>query len=342
MEKKLIVLVTAICFLVGCSSTTMIKSNPPGAKLYLDGQYKCETPCTHSDSAASGTSKTVLLKKEGYKDFTGTIKKEKTEVAPIIGGIFLLFPFIWMLGYPEEYNFAMEVQKETSSLPAVAVGKEISPPAGSPTASGSLEIKSRLQGAQVFIDGQNMGEVPLRVSNLTPGSHEVRLVKKDYDEWKQSVLIQPSEKKVIEANLKRLGLDEDYLVGKVFYFENCAFSSDKFNYLIRFQKKGRLEGTERFGIFGGAKSSLDLSRLDGRWFSDQDKIIIEFNMLRGFSLRRVMKVEVDMGRDRKDVFPTKCESSTEYRYGGAGTIMGQKVLMEGKTDIVNCEMREMR
>lgn len=107
-EKKLIVLVTAICFLVGCSSTTMIKSNPPGAKLYIEGQYKCETPCTHSDTAASGTSKTVLLKKEGYKDFTGTIKKEETQAGPIIGGIFLLFPFIWMLGYPDEYSFEME------------------------------------------------------------------------------------------------------------------------------------------------------------------------------------------------------------------------------------------
>jgi hypothetical protein len=108
MKKKLIVLVTAICFLVGCSSSTMIKSNPPSAKLYLDGQYKCETPCTHSDSAASGTSKTVLLKKEAYKDFTGTIRKEETQVGPIIGGIFFLFPFIWMLGYPSEYTFEME------------------------------------------------------------------------------------------------------------------------------------------------------------------------------------------------------------------------------------------
>ncbi len=108
MKKKVIVLVTAVFFLVGCSSSTMIKSNPPAAKLYIDGLYKCETPCTHSDTAAAGSSKTVLLKKEGYKDTTGTIKKEKLAVGPLIGGIFLLFPFIWLLGYESEYTFEME------------------------------------------------------------------------------------------------------------------------------------------------------------------------------------------------------------------------------------------
>lgn len=108
MKKKLVVLVTAFLFLVGCSSSTMIKSIPPAAKLYIDGQYKCETPCTHSDTAAAGSSKTILLKKGGYKDTTGVIKKEKLAVGPLIGGIFFLFPFIWLLGYESEYTFEME------------------------------------------------------------------------------------------------------------------------------------------------------------------------------------------------------------------------------------------
>jgi hypothetical protein len=108
MKKKMIVLVTVFFFIIGCSSSTLIKSNPPGAKLYVDGQYKCETPCTHSDTAASGAMKTIVLKKEGYKDQTGLIKKEETMVGPIIGGLFFLFPFIWMLGYPSEYTFEME------------------------------------------------------------------------------------------------------------------------------------------------------------------------------------------------------------------------------------------
>ena len=106
--RKLIALAMAFFFLFGCASSTLIKSNPPGAKLYLDGQDLGETPYTYSDKAAAGTMRTVKLKKEGYKDFNGTIKREKLSVGALIGGIFLLVPLIWILEYPPEYNFEME------------------------------------------------------------------------------------------------------------------------------------------------------------------------------------------------------------------------------------------
>ena len=95
--KKLIALMTVFFFLFGCTSATLIKSNPPGAKLYLDGQLKGETPYTYADAAAAGTMRTVSLKKEGYKDFTGHIKREQLSVPALIGGILILIPFIWVL-----------------------------------------------------------------------------------------------------------------------------------------------------------------------------------------------------------------------------------------------------
>lgn len=106
--RKLIALAMAFFFLLGCASSTLIKSNPPGAKLYLDGQVQGETPYTYSDKAAAGTTRTVTLKYEGYKDFNGTIKREQLSVGALIGGIFLLVPFIWILEYPPQYNFEME------------------------------------------------------------------------------------------------------------------------------------------------------------------------------------------------------------------------------------------
>ena len=170
----------------------------------------------------------------------------------------------------------------------------------------------------MVLNGQSMGEAPVRVFNINSGSHEILVSKKGYGDHKERMQIQPNEKKVIEANLKRLILEEDYLADKVFYFENCAFGWDKFNYVIRFQKQGRLEGAPRSGSFSGiSKSSLDLGPLNGRWTLDKNKLIIDFQMLRGISQRRVMKVEVDLGPDRDDVFPTKCETSTEYRLAGS-------------------------
>jgi hypothetical protein len=111
--KKLIALSMVFFFLLGCASTTLIKSNPPGAKLQVDGQVMGETPYFYTDKAAAGTVKTVTLRKEDYKDFNGYIKREKLSVPALIGGIFLIVPFVWILEYPSQYNFEMEkAQKE--------------------------------------------------------------------------------------------------------------------------------------------------------------------------------------------------------------------------------------
>jgi TRAP-type mannitol/chloroaromatic compound transport system permease small subunit len=57
--------------------------------------------------------KTVTLKKEGYKDSNGLIRREKLSVPALIGGIFLIVPFVWIMEYPSQYNFEMEkLQKE--------------------------------------------------------------------------------------------------------------------------------------------------------------------------------------------------------------------------------------
>lgn len=47
---KLIALMTAFFFVLGCSSTTIIKSKPSGAKVCLDGEIKGETPYTYTSA----------------------------------------------------------------------------------------------------------------------------------------------------------------------------------------------------------------------------------------------------------------------------------------------------
>ena len=98
--KKIISLMTVFFFLFGCASATIIKSEPDGAKLYLNGQHMGETPYTFADRAAAGTMRTVKLKKEGYEDFTGYIKRETLSVGALICGILFLIPLIWILEYP--------------------------------------------------------------------------------------------------------------------------------------------------------------------------------------------------------------------------------------------------
>ena len=92
--RKLIALSMVFFFLFGCASTTLIKSNPPGAKLSLDGKVIGETPHFYTDKAVAGTMKAVTLKKEGYKDFNAYIKREKLSVPILIGEILLIVPLV--------------------------------------------------------------------------------------------------------------------------------------------------------------------------------------------------------------------------------------------------------
>jgi hypothetical protein len=48
----------------------------------------------------------------GYKDFNGLIRREKLSVPALIGGIFLIVPFVWILEYPSQYSFEMEHLKQ--------------------------------------------------------------------------------------------------------------------------------------------------------------------------------------------------------------------------------------
>jgi len=98
---------------MGCASKTLINSRPGGAEVYIDNVRKGTTPHIYSDTAVLGTSKLLRLEKEGYRALNTRIRKDEFKVGPCIGGVLVMFPFIWVLGYPEQYEFELEKLPET-------------------------------------------------------------------------------------------------------------------------------------------------------------------------------------------------------------------------------------
>src|SRR5207237_1115299 len=47
--------------LAACSSSTVIRSNPPGARVFVDGQYVGQTPVVMSDTKIVGSTTSVRL-----------------------------------------------------------------------------------------------------------------------------------------------------------------------------------------------------------------------------------------------------------------------------------------
>ncbi|MDD4972092.1 MAG: PEGA domain-containing protein [Paludibacter sp.] len=105
----------------GCSSTTMIQSNPTKAKVYLDGTLVGETPYRHTDARIVGSSMTVRLEKDGYNPLMSTITKdEEINVEAVVGGIFVAVPLLWCMQYQPEHMYELKpVIVEEEVKPAI-------------------------------------------------------------------------------------------------------------------------------------------------------------------------------------------------------------------------------
>ncbi|MBN1386850.1 MAG: PEGA domain-containing protein [Bacteroidales bacterium] len=112
LSIKVISLLLALSILfASCASTTIIQSEPSGAKLYLNGEHVGETPYTHIDTKIIGSTNTVRLTMEGYDDFIGSFSRdEEVDIGAVIGGIFFLFPFLWTMKYKPFHTY--ELQKK--------------------------------------------------------------------------------------------------------------------------------------------------------------------------------------------------------------------------------------
>ncbi len=108
-SRIVLVFLAAVIFLSSCSSTTVIQSIPSGAKLYLNGEPLGYTPVEYTDSKIVGSSNLVKLEKEGFQPLvTSFSKDEEVHIGALIGGIFFLFPFLWLMKYKPTHTYELK------------------------------------------------------------------------------------------------------------------------------------------------------------------------------------------------------------------------------------------
>lgn len=91
-----------------CASTTLIQSNPTGAKVYINGEPVGTTPYSHRDSKIVGSTTTVKLEKDGYDPFISSFSRdEEVDVGAVIGGFFVLIPFLWTMKYKPIHTYEL-------------------------------------------------------------------------------------------------------------------------------------------------------------------------------------------------------------------------------------------
>jgi hypothetical protein len=107
--KKIIVLLPLL-LLLGCASTTYIKTFPSGANVYEGDALMGVTPYMHWDREATGpenAGKTFTLRKQGYADKKITIQKDVLNI-PRLFFPAPIFSLPWAYDYKEEYSFELE------------------------------------------------------------------------------------------------------------------------------------------------------------------------------------------------------------------------------------------
>lgn len=102
------VFMAAVILFAGCASSTMINSVPSGAKVYINGESVGTTPYLYSDTKVVGSVVNVDLVKDGYETlYTSFTRTEQVNAGAIVGGLFLLFPFLWTMEYKPTRNYEL-------------------------------------------------------------------------------------------------------------------------------------------------------------------------------------------------------------------------------------------
>ncbi len=120
-------------FMASCKSSSMIESEPPGAKVFFNGRKVGTTPLRIRDSKISFTQIDVRLKKEGYETLDALITKDRPNtaciVASAVGGLILLLPAIgllWCWRWERSHTFELERGGGQSFLPDSESGSVLS------------------------------------------------------------------------------------------------------------------------------------------------------------------------------------------------------------------------
>lgn len=108
--KKLILLVMALVLaasFISCKSSTVIRTEPEGADVYIDGVHMGKTPYEHSDINFSFSESKLSISKPGYKLINTNLNRdEKFDPKACLGCIFT-FPW-WMFQYYPSHTYKLE------------------------------------------------------------------------------------------------------------------------------------------------------------------------------------------------------------------------------------------
>jgi hypothetical protein len=121
-----VVAAVTACAFAGCASTTTLQTQPPGAQVKIDGVPVGTTPYSLTDTKIVGSNTQLRFELAGYQPYEVTLQRnEEVDVLPLIGGFFVLVPWLWVFKYKPTHTYVLQPAGAGAPAPAA-------PPPGYP------------------------------------------------------------------------------------------------------------------------------------------------------------------------------------------------------------------
>jgi hypothetical protein len=205
-----------------------VTSTPSGAGIILDGESTSQTTPHTFDSLIVGTH-SLRLEHEGAATLDSSIiisYAEQTDISVELSKHYGYLQVqstptgaeIWLDGSNTGYTtnhllenvgvgshtlkLVKESYSEWDTSVTVSEGQTVTVSATLEEATGNIQVNSTPTNAAIYLDDNNTGKTTnALLEDITIGSHTVKLVKDDYEDWQQEVTVHENQTTTINANL---------------------------------------------------------------------------------------------------------------------------------------------
>jgi hypothetical protein len=100
-----------ILILLSCSSTTILNTNDSKAKIFVNNKYLGIGSVIHTDMKIAWLGNKVKIKKKNCADQVFVFRKnEEIDLVPLVSGLFLFVPLLWVMKYKAVHNFEFKCE----------------------------------------------------------------------------------------------------------------------------------------------------------------------------------------------------------------------------------------
>ena len=106
-----LLIIMVVLLITACTSSTVIRSSDPDARIYVNGEYVGTGHAHYSDEKVAFSKNNVEIRKDGCRPERYSFRRnEEADLGAIIGGIFFTVPYLWVTEYKDYHAYEYDCE----------------------------------------------------------------------------------------------------------------------------------------------------------------------------------------------------------------------------------------